>query len=253
MDKAEHALTGTRDDVSHQDGDIGREYIQLSQQWLYAVRVGEDTNRYARLLADVEQVALNTALNDDVKRKTFWINIYNAVVQMALQSDPEVWQHRNRFFASKRLSIAGTRLSLDDVEHGILRRSKNKWSLGYLNKLIVGQFEKTFRVAALDYRIHFALNCGARSCPPIAFYAEEKIEAQLRDAMIGYLTTETLYDALQNRVTVPAFMGWFRGDFGGIAGIQALLRDSGVIPLNSSPRIDFAPYNWQPYLNNFTT
>ena len=34
-------------------------------------------------------------------------------------------------------------------------------------------------VDVIDFRIHFALNCGAKSCPPIAFYSYDKINDQL--------------------------------------------------------------------------
>ena len=78
-------------------------------------------------------------------------------------------------------------MSLDDIEHGILRRSKIKWSEGYFNKLFPSKFEKENRVNKVDYRIHFALNCGARSCPPIAFYDPEKLDKQLDVATMIYL------------------------------------------------------------------
>ncbi len=56
--------------------------------------------------------------------------------------------------------------SLDEIEHGILWRSKCKLSLGYFNKIFKSRFEKAFRVDKLDYRIHFALNCGAPEMNP---------------------------------------------------------------------------------------
>lgn len=71
---------------------------------------------------------------------------------------------------------------------------------------------------ALDYRIHFALNCGARSCPPIAYYTVDGLDKQLQQAMTGHLKSETDYDSSRNTAHVTAFMGWFRADFGGKRG-----------------------------------
>jgi hypothetical protein len=104
---------------------------------------------------------------------------------------------------------------LDDIEHGILRRSKVKWSFGYFNKLFPSAFEKKHRVDTLDYRIHFSLNCGAISCPPIAFYKPEQLDKQLEVATKVYLSGEAAYNEADNTVALPALMGWFRGDFGG--------------------------------------
>ena len=104
---------------------------------------------------------------------------------------------------------------MDDIEHGILRRSKVKWSFGYFNKLFPSAFEKKHRVDTLDYRIHFSLNCGATSCPPIAFYKPEQLDKQLEVATKVYLSGEAAYNEADNTVALPALMGWFRGVFGG--------------------------------------
>ena len=142
-------------------------------------------------------------------------------------------------------------LSLDLIEHGILRRSKVKWSEGYLGKMFPSDFEKKFRVKRLDYRIHFALNCGAKSCPPIAFYDPVLIDKQLKVAVKVYLKGECKFDKDENQIEVPALMGWFRHDFGGKKGILAILKNNKIIPENSSPAIKFKKYDWSLYLNNY--
>lgn len=228
-----------------------RDYQGWAASWLYAARVGEPTDSLRQLLATADRDALRTALSNDGARKTFWINVYNAATQTALKAAPERYQSRSKFFKAKLVTITGKPLSLDEVEHGILRRSKNKLSLGYLNKLAPGRFEKDFRVDTLDYRIHFALNCGARSCPPIAYYSVDKLDEQLQQATTGHLKTETDYDSTHNTAKVTAFMGWFRADFGGKRGIRKLLREAGAIPADASPRIHFKEYDWNLYLNNF--
>ncbi len=227
------------------------EYQRVAADWLYAARSGEPTDSLRGILAKADREKLRQALGNDNARKTFWINVYNAATQTALKAAPDRYRSRSKFFKARLVTIAGKPLSLDDMEHGILRRSKNKLSLGYLNKLFPGRFEKDFRVDKLDYRIHFALNCGARSCPPIAYYSLDKIDEQLQQAMIGHLKAETDYDSAANKAAVTAFMGWFRADFGGKRGIRKLLHAAGVVPLATQPRITFKKYDWSIYLNNF--
>ena len=227
------------------------DFQQVAADWLYAARIGEPTDSLRAILATADKDALRATLNNDGARKTFWINVYNAATQSALKAAPERYKSRNKFFKAKFVTIAGQPLSLDDIEHGILRRSKSKLSLGYFGTLAPGRFEKDFRVDTLDYRIHFALNCGARSCPPIAYYTPDKIDAQLEQATKGHLKTETDYDSTRNTAAVSAFMGWFRADFGGKSGIRKLLREAGAILPDASPRIRFKPYDWDLYLNNF--
>ena len=227
------------------------DYLKVAADWLYAARVGERGDSLRHILAQVDEASLHTMLKNDDLRKTFWINVYNAATQTELKAAPDRYKNRNAFFKARLITIAGKRLSLDDVEHGILRRSKNKLSLGYFNKWFPNRFEKDFRVDKLDYRIHFALNCGARSCPPIAYYEAEKINEQLNSAMTGHLKAESDYDSAKNKIAVTAFMGWFRADFGGKAGIRRLLKEASVIPAASNPKIVFKKYDWNIYLNNF--
>jgi len=99
-------------------------------------------------------------------------------------------------------------------------------------------------VQELDARIHFALNCGAESCPPIAFYEVENIDAQLELATTGFLQGSTKYDLDNNEVTVSRILSWYRGDFGGKKGIVTWLQKYKVIGDKVNPKVKFAPYNW---------
>ncbi|NIS29619.1 MAG: DUF547 domain-containing protein, partial [Actinobacteria bacterium] len=75
---------------------------------------------------------LEGAVDTDPARYAFWLNLYNAWVQRALREDPSRLERRWRFFRAKRVPVAGRKLSLDDLEHGLLRRSQLKLGLGYL-------------------------------------------------------------------------------------------------------------------------
>lgn len=227
------------------------DYVKLSEHFLYAAKTGEGTSFYVDSLKNLDAQNLASELNTDDKRKAFWLNLYNAYTQVFLKKNPDQYKTRNSFFSKKQIDVAKHEISLDEIEHGILRHSKIKWSEGYLGKLFPSSFEKKFRVEKLDNRIHFALNCGAKSCPPIAFYDPQKIDRQLNMAEKTYLKGESTYDSTQNMVNVPALMGWFRGDFGGKKGIRKILEKNNIIPQNSDPKIHFNKYDWTLYLNNF--
>lgn len=113
------------------------------------------------------------------------------------------------------------------------------------------KFEKEHRVKELDYRIHFALNCGAKSCPPINFYKPETINQQLEIATKSYLTGEVIYHEENNIAELPAVIGWFRQDFGGKAKIIALLQELGMVPKYKKPTLKFQFYDWSLYLENY--
>ena len=226
--------------------------VQLSQEFMYAARTGdEQADALSARLQELDYAELRRLLDTDAEKKAFWINVYNGYVQRLLRRNPDQYRSRNSFFKSKQLPIAGKTFSLDGIEHGILRRSRIKWSLGYLGKLFPGSTEKELRVDTIDYRIHFALNCGAKSCPPIAYYRPESLDTQLDLATKAYLSSEVVYDTAANRVQVPAILSWFRGDFGGKQGIRSLLEKTGVVPEGKKPKIKFKEYDWTLYLDNY--
>lgn len=225
--------------------------IQLSQDFLYAVKTGDTTDTYIQQLKSISPARLVESVHSDDEKKAFWVNLYNAYTQVFLKQNPDQYKRRGRFFGNRAIEIAGYRFSLDDIEHGILRRSKIKWSLGYLGKLFPGKNEKLLRVNKPDYRIHFALNCGAKSCPPVAFYKPENIHQQLELATRAYLSGEVQYDEAANRVSLPAIMGWFRRDFGGKKKMKILLQRLSIIPEGKDPRIRFSKYDWTLYLENY--
>ncbi len=225
--------------------------VQLSQQFIYAAKTGEPAETFISGLSAITESELEEALPDDNAKKAFWINLYNGYTQYSLKKDPGSYKNRNAFFRNKNIFVAGHQQSLDDIEHGYLRRSKTKWSLGYVNKLFPGKREKRLRVEELDYRLHFALNCGAKSCPPIAFYSDEKIDAQLEQATRAYLASEVEYDKGKNIIYLPKLASWFRADFGGKKGMLRMLKKYAIIPLPASPKIKFKNYDWSLTLNNY--
>jgi hypothetical protein len=225
--------------------------IATSQQLLLTAKKQQPTDALVEVMKSIPEEALTQQLRNDNLKKAFWINLYNAFTQIILLKHPDNYKTRSVFFEAKQIAIAGRKLSLDDIEHGILRRSKIKWSLGYLNKWLPSAFEKRQRVDTLDYRVHFSLNCGAKSCPPIAFYKPEQLDQQLDMATKAYLQDEAKYYERDNTVALPAIMGWFRADFGGKNKMIDLLHILQIVPKEKRPYVKFKEYNWSLFLENY--
>jgi hypothetical protein len=230
----------------------GNKIVQLSQDYIYYAKTGQPLGQLQTKLKDLDFQTLLKSLFTDNEKKAFWINLYNGYTQATLKANPDKYKNRGAFYKAKEMEVAGRMFSLDDVEHGILRRSKIKWSLGYLSKLFPSKKEKALRVGKLDYRIHFALNCGAKSCPPIASYNNESLNQQLDLATKAYLTSEAGYNTSSNTIKLPILMSWFRADFGGEKGIKKLSKEHQIIPLNSDPKFNFKKYDWTLTLDNKT-
>jgi hypothetical protein len=222
--------------------------VAASREFLRAVKRGEDADDPRERLATLDEAALN-ALDSDAA-KAFWLNAYNAAVQHDLQRDPGIFENKSRLFGESRLTVAGHDLSLDDVEHGLLRGSKTKYGLGYLPRPFPDDFERRHRLDTVDPRIHFALNCAAESCPPIAAYTASGVADELDRAAAGFLQSDCEYDD-RGRLAVSRLFLYYRGDFGGRSGIYQFLRDHGVLGPDERPRVTYKPYDWTRKLGHF--
>lgn len=219
------------------------EAVALSAAALRETRVGRGEPELAAI-ARLARPQLYRSIQMDEQKLAFWINVYNAGIQRELRQNPRAYRFRWWFFACSGVTVAGRHLSFNAIEHGLLRRSMFAYSLGYLANPLPGNFERHFRLAKRDPRVHFALNCGAASCPPIATYDDARIDAQLDLAASAYLRAECRYDPASNRVEVPRLLLWFRGDFGGPEGILHMLKRSNIIPAGASPGLRYRTYDW---------
>lgn len=226
-------------------------YVQTSIDLLTTTKLRKDSSESLTLLATTTPEDLASSLISDSQRMVFWINVYNSFILILLRENPELYDNRKAFFTDPRFTVAGAKMSFDDIEHGILRRSKIKYSLGYVNKPLVSGFEKMMRVKEVDWRLHMALNCGAASCPPIEIYTLENLDAQLEKRAKLYLTQTTEFDLEKNQATVTALMQMFRGDFGGPDGVRKILQSFEIIPPLSRPAISYHQYDWELALENF--
>jgi len=244
--------TRTFESRDHLRGVVSRpstgDLVSRSRAYVLATKRQEPTGDHRSALADVDDAALD-ALEENAAL-AFWVNVYNAAVQDALQRDPDLFDDTSRLFGDPLVTVAGHDLSLDDVEHGILRRSKTKYGLGYLPRLFVDDFERRHRLPTVDPRIHFALNCAAASCPPIAAYSADGVQPELDRTVAGFLESDCEYDD-RGRLAVSRLFLYYRGDFGGRTGIYAFLREHGVLDDDERPRVTYKPYDWTRKLGHF--
>lgn len=142
----------------------------------------------------------------------FWANLYNAVTLQVVLARFPVRSIRDIKpnplalgpWKEPRVTVAGKRLSLDDIEHTILRK---QWR---------------------DPRVHYSVNCASIGCPnlmPRAWRAET-LEADLDAAARAFIASpRALSLDSQGRATVSSIYHWFKADFGGSdAGVLAHLR-----------------------------
>ena len=169
------------------------------------------------------------------ERLCFCIELYNMMLQHAyaqrgVVSDIED-ERRERFFGNVGYDIQGQKITLRELEHGVLRanalRPGRHWPDEDGRHSVPDHPDpspcfpegdaRLAYVVPLDGRVHFALNCGALSCPPVLAYSPEAVDAELQIAAIAFCEQET-----NVRVDIEARTLWlstifldYQEDFGG--------------------------------------
>jgi len=170
---------------------------------------GEEINRdlIKKHLNHLSNFNLST-LKTDAKKKAFWINTYNGLTNYLIikLSIKKSMKEVTDLFKVKHFDINNIPFSLDDIEHGILRRNAR-------NHLVENDQILRYQVEKLDYRIHFALNCGAESCPMIAFYSEDKIEEELIMAESVFVAAEFEINSQSKEIVCSSLFEWYKEDF----------------------------------------
>ncbi len=220
---------------------------EASEDMLRVLESGGDVSQHVQKFAAINPDTLAQIINTDAKKKAFYINLYNGYIQKILTENPELYKDRDKFFGEDRFMLAGKEISFDKLEHGIIRSSTMKLSGGFLSELFVGDYEKSLRTEKVDPRIHFAVNCGAKDCPPIHILSPTNIDAELDAMTQNYLDRWAEYDADKNVVKTTALMSWFRGDWGGKDGVKEFLQKYGIIPAGvetDDVDVEFKDYDW---------
>jgi hypothetical protein len=193
-----------------------------------------------RAALDADLAALQATPVDRLSRPeqmAFWINLYNALtVDVALDHYP-VGSIRDIDISpgliadgpwgAKLATVAGERLSLDDIEHRILRPI---WK---------------------DPRIHYAVNCAAVGCPDLRARAwtAEGLDAALDAAARAYVNDPRGVRIEGDRLVVSKIYDWFHEDFGGtdaalIGHLARYAEPPLADALRGRGRIDDAVYDW---------
>ncbi|MBD3584819.1 DUF547 domain-containing protein [Salinimonas sp. HHU 13199] len=180
-------------------------------------RLRQYVDRLARVSRD-EYEAWDTA-----GKLAFLINAYNAhTVLLVLQHHSDISSIKDigGWFSSPwSLQIAdllGKKRTLDDIEHGMIR--------GRIDELKKEGFN-----GFSEPRIHFAVNCASRSCPPLRneAYTAKKLDVQLEDQTQQFLGNRR-QNAFDGRVLhLSSIFKWYEQDFSsgwrGISSLEALV------------------------------
>ena len=168
----------------------------------------------------------------------FLINLYNALtIRQVLQKYPIVsirpsclgvpnWLAFLRFFNNPVYQLEGQSLSLNGIEHGLLRE----------------QFPEP--------RLHFALVCASVGCPLLraAAYAPAQLDEQLTADARRFIRNDdkVRYDATQQILYCSKIFQWYKTDFLTVADSVADYISQHRPKLNLPDRVTvkFLPYSW---------
>jgi Protein of unknown function, DUF547 len=172
--------------------------------------------------------------------KAFWINLYNAVTLKVIvdhypvKSIKDIKLPGSGLFgagpwSAKLVTVDGRALSLDDIEHKILR--------------------KTYK----DPFVHYALNCASYSCPNLAAvpYTGANVAALMRENAKAYVNHPRGVEVKDNKIIASKIYSWYAGDFGGKGKLKDHWKDQASA--EKATLIDGAEissYNYDWSLNN---
>jgi Protein of unknown function, DUF547 len=215
-----------------------------------AVKEPGQCGRLGTLTAQLHGVAPER-IDGDAARIAFWANLYNSLVLHCLCLRPlkgSLLRHR-RMFDRVAYTVGGSEYPLNLIENGVLRGNRR---MPVRLRRPLGRSDPRLRVTVsrLDPRIHFALNCGARSCPPIRAYDPEALDEQLEMSTRTYLEVETVVDAERCRIMLPRLMRLYRTDFGDRA--EQLAFAARYVPAvreclereSRQPRVGYSRFDW---------
>ena len=143
----------------------------------------------------VNFAALKQNFISPAEEKTFYLNSYNIlVIKGIINAYPTKGPMEiPGFFDKNKFIVNGNSITLNGIENDIVRKKFN------------------------DARIHFALVCGAKSCPPIQSYAfkTEKLDAQLETLAKQNIQNNafTIINNKKGTASVSMIFNWYKDDF----------------------------------------
>ncbi|MBT6430257.1 MAG: DUF547 domain-containing protein [Rhodospirillaceae bacterium] len=191
--------------IDHQSWDrFLKKYVVAGKDGLNLVRYRAVTNMDRQQLDGYIASLTSLSIRKFGRREqlAYWINLYNALTVKVVLDQYPVKSIRDidispGFFADgpwgrKLVAVEGEKISLNDIEHRILRPI---WR---------------------DNRIHYAVNCASIGCPNLrtSAYTGATVEAMLEEAAGGYINSPRGVSIEGGAVTVSKIYDWFIGDFG---------------------------------------
>jgi hypothetical protein len=163
-------------------------------------------------------------LTDDDSRIAFWINLYNVLAihgVLATGIEKSVMEIPS-FFGVVAYRVGDYVVTLDEIENGILRR--NAPHPVTKSRLFDDDDPRLGLCPSyVDARIHAALVCASKSCPPVAFYQAAKVGEQLDLAADNYVAADVEVDDEAELIRLPITFRYYEADFGRRAGVQLFL------------------------------
>lgn len=153
----------------------------------------------------------------------YFINAYNAVtVKLILDNYPlksirdikDPWD-------SKSLNLPNNRLTLNDIEHKVLRKMD-------------------------DPRIHFAINCASASCPQLSneAFRASKVQKQLEEATALFINDTSKNQISEKNIGLSKIFLWFSKDFGSKKERIAFIQKYSQKPFKDNAKIKYQEYDW---------
>ena len=213
------------------------------------------SDAYARFRGIARQLSTyeTSGLGHGPALMAFWINLYNALIIDAIIHFGIQGSIMNRpgIFRQAAYNVGGMRFSADEIEHGLLRRNRPN-PVVHMRTFTTDDPRLYLMVDHLDPRIHFSLVCGARSCPPIAFYDHEHLDRQLDQAAAAFINGGGVdYSAETNTLRLSKIFQWYLADFGGLPAvfelIQRYVNDQEVrnVLENRDFQVRYMKYDWK--------
>jgi len=157
------------------------------------------------------------------EKMAYWINAYNAFTLKLIVDNYPTKSILNfdggKTWDVRRIKIGDKKYSLNNIENDILRP----------------QFK--------DPRIHFALNCAAKSCPPLwnHAYTAENLETTLEARTRAFVNDKSFNSLTTSRAQVSKIFDWYGVDFG---DLKKFLNNYSETKLKASAAVVFNEYNW---------
>lgn len=159
---------------------------------------------------------------DNNGKLAFWINAYNAFTVKLIVNNYPVKSIKDikSPWDKKFITINGKLLSLNDIEHKILRKMN-------------------------EPRIHFAINCASVSCPKLLSeaYTAANLESQLQKVTLAFINSDE-NDISEYEVQISKIFKWFGEDFKQNGSVIDFLNTYSEISISPKAKVKFKEYNW---------